>query len=347
MNEKDLFPKDEENDNELFEHYRFISDPGQGLLRVDKFLSSRITNSSRSKIQAAANAGNIRVNEKIVKPNYRIKPGDTISVLLSFPPRDSEIIPENIPLSIVYEDDDVIIIDKKAGMVVHPAYANYTGTLVNAVAWHLKDKVNNDSNWGGYLVHRIDKDTSGLIVITKNENAQAVLARQFFEHSVEREYIALVWGDFENDEDTITGNLGRSPKDRRVMTVFKDENKGKHAITHYKVIERFGYVTLISCKLETGRTHQIRAHLSYIGHPLFNDATYGGNTIIKGTTFTKYRQFIDNCFKLLPRQALHAKTLGFKHPSNGKQISFSSSLPDDIVAVINKWKRYSQFSINN
>jgi len=339
MYNKDLTEKDE--DNELYEHYRFIADAGQALLRIDKFLSTRISNSSRSKIQAAANAGNIKVNDKTVKPNYRIKPGDIVSVLLSYPPRDTDVKPENIPLNIVYEDDDVIIIDKKPGMVVHPAYANYTGTLVNAVAWLLKDKANNESSWGGFLVHRIDKDTSGLIVIAKNENAQAVLARQFFEHSVEREYIALVWGNIEDDEGTITGNLGRSLKDRRVMTVFYEEDKGKHAVTHYKVIERFGYVTLISCKLETGRTHQIRAHFSHIGHPLFNDETYGGNTIVKGTTFSKYKQFIDNCFKLLPRQALHAKTLGFIHPTTKKHISFESPLPNDFIEVINKWKRYT------
>ncbi len=339
MSNTDKIQNDE--DGELYEHYRFIVDPRQSPIRVDKFLSSKISNVSRTKIQAAAQAGNIRVNDKNVKPNYKIKPGDTISVLLSFPQHLTEIIPENIPVNIIYEDEDILIIDKKSGMVVHPAYANYTGTLVNAVAWHLKDKPVTGSNWGAFLVHRIDKDTSGLLVLAKNEFAQAMLAKQFYEHTIEREYIALVWGNMENNEGIINANLIRSYKDRRIITVSDIKDKGKYAITHYKVIERFSYVTLISCKLETGRTHQIRAHMAYIGHPLFNDAAYGGNKILKGTVFTKYRQFIDNCFITIPRQALHARTLGFVHPTKMEKVTFTSPLPDDFANVLEKWRNYS------
>jgi len=342
MIDKDLFQKNEangENEKELYEHYRFIVDPKQSSLRIDKFLSFKLPNVSRNKIQIAARVGNIKVNSKSVKPNYKVKPNDVISVLLSFPPRDAEIIPENIPIDIIYEDNDIIVINKKAGMVVHPAYANYTGTLVNAVAWHLKDSKIDNNGWGAFLIHRIDKDTSGLIVLAKTEIAQAILARQFFEHTIEREYLALVWGNLNDNEGTIKGNLGRSHKDRRVMAVC-EENRGKHAITHYKVLERFGYVTLLACKLETGRTHQIRAHMAYIGHPLFNDVTYGGNKILKGTISSKYKQFIENCFTVLPRQALHARILGFLHPTTANYMTFEAPLPDDMLTVIEKWQRY-------
>ncbi|HQA86025.1 MAG TPA: RluA family pseudouridine synthase, partial [Bacteroidales bacterium] len=268
---------------------------------------------------------------------------DVISILMPYPPREIEIIPENIPLDIVYEDDDIIIINKNAGLVVHPGYGNYTGTLVNALTYYFLNKVDNQGNpINPLLVHRIDKDTSGLLMIAKSEYAQIKLANDFYHHTIHRKYYALVWGDFKEDEGTVTAHIGRNPKDRLVMTVFPDGESGKHAVTHYKVVERFGYVTLIECQLETGRTHQIRVHLKSIRHPLFNDATYGGDRILKGTTFSKYRQFIQNCFKLLPRQALHAKSLGFTHPITGKQLFFDSPLPEDMQAVIDKWRNYSQ-----
>jgi len=332
-------PENEENN--LYEHYRFVADSGQNALRVDKFLVNRIENASRNKIQDAASAGNIFANGKPVRPNYKVKPGDIISVEMSWPPREIEIIPENIPLHIVYEDNDLIVINKTPGMVVHPGFGNYTGTLVNALAWHLKDHPwfqSNDPRPG--LVHRIDKDTSGLLVIAKTEAAKTHLARQFFNKTSSRTYTALVWGTMKDDEGTITGNIGRNIRDRKQMTVFTDESMGKPAVTHYKVLERLGYVTLVECKLETGRTHQIRVHLKYIGHTLFNDERYGGNQILKGTTFTKYKQFVKNCFALLPRQALHAKTLGFVHPSTGEFMEFNSPLPDDMVQAIEKWRNY-------
>ncbi|HOF46315.1 MAG TPA: RluA family pseudouridine synthase, partial [Bacteroidales bacterium] len=283
------------------------------------------------------------VNGKPVKQNYRVKPFDVISILMPYPPREIEIIPENIPLDIVYEDDDIIIINKNAGLVVHPGYGNYTGTLVNALTYYFLNKIDNQGNpINPLLVHRIDKDTSGLLLVAKSEYAQIKLANDFYHHTIHRKYYALVWGDFKEDEGTVTAHIGRNPKDRLVMTVFPDGESGKHAVTHYKVVERFGYVTLIECQLETGRTHQIRVHLKSIRHPLFNDATYGGDRILKGTTFTKYRQFIQNCFKLLPRQALHAKSLGFTHPITGKQLFFDSPLPEDMQAVIDKWRNYSQ-----
>lgn len=330
-----------DEDQELYEHYHIIVDKGQALLRIDKFLMNRLDSVSRSKIQAAAHAGNILVNDISVKPNYKVKPNDVISIVLAQPPREFELIPENIPINIVYEDNDIIIVNKDAGMVVHPGHGNYTGTLVNALIYHFKQlpKKGTDDQRPG-LVHRIDKNTSGILLIAKNEIAQAKLAKEFFDHTIDRKYIALVWGDFKDDEGTITGNIGRSIKDRKIMSVFPDGDSGKSAITHYKVIERFGYITLIECKLETGRTHQIRAHLKYAGHPLFNDETYGGNIILKGTTFTKYKQFIENCFKILPRQALHAKSLGFIHPSTGKNIFFDSDLPRDMQEVLDKWRRY-------
>jgi 23S rRNA pseudouridine1911/1915/1917 synthase len=326
---------------ELFEHYRFTADPGQSLLRIDKFLSDRLENSSRTRIQNAANAGNILVNNNAVKPNYKIKPGDIVQVVLPTPPREIELIPQNIPLNIVYEDDDVLVVNKEPGMVVHPAYGNYTGTLVNALMWHFKDlPLFNTGESRPGLVHRLDKNTSGILVIAKNEYALNRLSKQFYDRTTDRRYNALVWGTPDPPEGTITGNVGRSIKDRKVMQVFKDETEGKTAITHYKVLENFGYISLIECKLETGRTHQIRVHFSHIKHPLFNDEEYGGDQILKGTTFTKYQQFIRNCFKILPRQALHAKSLAFDHPVTGKRLSFDSNLPDDMVQVIEKWRKY-------
>lgn len=326
---------------ELFEHYRFKADPGQSLLRIDKFLSDRLENSSRTRIQNAANAGNILVNNNAVKPNYKIKPGDIVQVVLPTPPREIELIPENIPLNIVYEDDDVLVVNKAPGMVVHPAYGNYTGTLVNALMWHFRDLPlfsSGESRPG--LVHRLDKNTSGILVIAKNEFALNRLSKQFYDRTTERRYNALIWGIPDPQEGTITGNIGRSIKDRKIMQVFKDNSEGKTAITHYKVLEDLGYISLIECKLETGRTHQIRVHFSHIKHPLFNDEEYGGNQILKGTTFTKYQQFIKNCFKILPRQALHAKSLAFDHPVTGKRLFFDSNLPDDMVQVIEKWRKY-------
>jgi 23S rRNA pseudouridine1911/1915/1917 synthase len=326
---------------ELFEHYRFKADPGQSLLRIDKFLCDRIENASRTRIQNAANAGNILVNSNTVKPSYKIKPGDIVQVVLPTPPRDVEIIPENIPLDIVYEDDDVLVVNKKPDMVVHPAFGNYTGTLVNALMWHFKDlPLFNSGESRPGLVHRLDKNTSGILVIAKNEYALNRLSKQFYDRTTDRRYNALVWGIPDPSEGTITGNVGRSIKDRKIMQVFKDDTEGKTAITHYKVLEDFGYISLIECKLETGRTHQIRVHFSHIRHPLFNDKEYGGDQILKGTTFTKYQQFIRNCFKILPRQALHAKSLAFNHPVSGKRLFFDSDLPDDMVQVIEKWRKY-------
>ncbi|PWD99297.1 RluA family pseudouridine synthase [Marinilabilia rubra] len=332
----------EENASQtLYEHYRFVADAGQNALRIDKFLVNRIENASRNKIQDAAAAGSILVNGNPVKANYKVKPGDVITIEMAWPPREIEIIPEDIPLNIVYEDDTLIVVNKAPGMVVHPGYGNYTGTLVNALAWHLKDHPwfqSNDPRPG--LVHRIDKDTSGLLVVAKTEEAKTHLARQFFHKTTARTYQAIVWGTIKDDEGTITGNIGRSIRDRKQMTVYADESHGKPAVTHFKVLERLGYVTLVQCKLETGRTHQIRVHLKHIGHTLFNDERYGGDQILKGTTFTKYKQFVNNCFKILPRQALHAKTLGFEHPETGEFMEFDTSLPNDMVKAIEKWKGY-------
>ena len=326
---------------ELFEHHRFKADPGQSPLRIDKFLSDRLDNTSRTRIQNAANAGNILVNNNTVKPNYKVKPGDIVQVVLPTPPREIELIPENIPLNIIYEDDDVLVVNKEPGMVVHPAYGNYTGTLVNALMWHFKDlPLFNTGESRPGLVHRLDKNTSGILVIAKNEFALNRLSKQFFERTTDRRYNALVWGIPDPLEGTITGNIGRNIKDRKIMQVFKDGSEGKMAITHYKVIEDLGYISLIECKLETGRTHQIRVHFSHLKHPVFNDEEYGGDQILKGTTFTKYQQFIKNCFKILPRQALHAKTLAFDHPVTGKRLSFDSDLPDDMIQVIEKWRKY-------
>ncbi len=327
---------------ELFEHFRFIADPGQTILRIDKFLTDRIQNASRTRIQNAANAGNILVNNIPVKPNHKVKPGDLVQVVLPTPPREVELIPEDIPLNIVYEDDDVLVVNKAAGMVVHPAHGNYTGTLVNALMWHFKDlPLFNTGEARPGLVHRLDKNTSGILVIAKNEYALNRLSKQFYDRTTDRRYNALVWGVPDPREGTIQGNVGRSVKDRKVMQVFKDGEEGKHAVTHYKVLEDLGYISLIECKLETGRTHQIRVHFSNIKHPLFNDSEYGGDQIIKGTTFTKYQQFIKNCFKILPRQALHAKSLAFDHPVTGKRLSFDSAMPDDMQQVIEKWRKYT------
>jgi 23S rRNA pseudouridine1911/1915/1917 synthase len=326
---------------DLYEHFRFTADKGQSLVRIDKFLHNRIENASRTKIQNAADAGNILVNDKSVKSNYKIKPGDVITVVLAFPPRDEEIIPENIPLNIIFEDDEIVVINKEAGMVVHPAYGNYTGTLVNALFWRYKDlPIFQSGDMRPGLVHRIDKNTSGIIVIAKNEQALNKMARQFFYHTIDRHYTALVWGNLSQDEGTITGNIGRSLRDRKIMAVYEDASYGKPAITHYKVIERLGYVNLVDCKLETGRTHQIRAHFKHIGHPLFNDHEYGGDKILKGTTFSKYKQFVENCFKILPRQALHAKSIAFDHPTTKKRLAFDSELPSDMQQVIDKWRDY-------
>lgn len=331
----------EEIEEELFEHHRFEVSKGQTLLRIDKYLMHLIPNATRNKIQHAAQNGDIYVNDVAVKSNYKVKPFDVIRILLSQPPFENRIDPENIPLDIVYEDDALILINKQAGLVVHPGHGNYTGTLVNGLAYHFENLPMNSSERPG-LVHRIDKDTSGLLVIAKTEYAMTHLAKQFEDKTSEREYIALVWGNVIDDEGTITGNIDRHVKDRMQMAVFPDGDRGKHAVTHYKVLERFGYVTLVSCKLETGRTHQIRVHMKYIGHTLFNDERYGGNLILKGTTFTKYKQFIENCFKILPRQALHAKTLGFEHPTTKEFMRFDTQLPQDMQDCIEKWRNYSK-----
>ncbi|TLX75329.1 RluA family pseudouridine synthase [Labilibacter sediminis] len=341
INKKEELEGIEEEQNEMFEHHRFVTDAGQKQIRIDKYLVNRLENSSRSKIQEAAAAGNILVNDVPVKPNYKIKPNETITIVMEYPRREIEIIPQDIPLDIHYEDDYLLVINKKPGMVVHPGHGNYSGTLVNALAWHLKDHAlfkTGDPRPG--LVHRIDKDTSGLLVVAKTEQAKNHLARQFFEKTTERSYLAIVWGSVNEEEGTITGNIGRSLKNRLQMNVFPDGDFGKHAVTHYKVIERLGYVTLVQCQLETGRTHQIRAHMKYIGHTLFNDERYGGNEILKGTTFSKYRQFVQNCFKVLPRQALHAKTLGFIHPHTGEKMSFTTEMPEDMTVAIEKWRAY-------
>lgn len=330
----------EEEDNDLFEHFKLTVDKGQSLLRIDKFLMLRIENASRNKIQNAIDLGNVLVNKQKIKASYKVKPFDEISIVLPHPPRDNEVYPENIPINIVYEDDDVVLVNKEAGMVVHPGYGNWSGTLVNALVYHfnqLPQLPGNDGRPG--LVHRIDKDTSGLLLISKNERAVTFLAKQFFDHSITRQYLALVWGDLAED-GTVSGYIGRSVKDRKVMQVYDDEEKGKWSVTHYKVLERFNYVTLVQCELETGRTHQIRAHMQHIGHPLFNDAMYGGDKIRKGTLFAKYKNFVENAFAMMPRQALHAKTLGFVHPTKKTHCHFDTQLPDDFASVLEKWRNY-------
>ena len=327
--------------HELFEHWRFVADKGQGLLRIDKFISNRIENISRNKIKNAAEAGCILVNDLPVKPNYRVKPDDTISIVLAQPPREVEIIPQNIPINIVFEDDDIIVVNKQAGLVVHPGCGNYSGTLVNALMYHFKElPYFNSGEQRPGLVHRIDKDTTGLLVIAKNEFALNNLANQFYKRSINRKYIALAWGIFDKTEGSIIGNIGRSLNNRKKMSIFPEGNYGKHSITHYKVIENIGYVSLVECKLETGRTHQIRAHFEYIKHPLFNDEKYGGSNILKGTINNNYKTYIQNCFNILPRHALHAKSLGFIHPVTGNQLDFDSELPSDMVEVIEKWRNF-------
>ena len=333
----------EPNTNDrLYEHHNFNVDKQQSLLRIDKFLIDKIPGTSRSKIQDGIQNGYVKVNKSIIKQNYKVKPLDKISVSLPAPPRNEDITPEKININITYEDDDLLLVNKKAGMVVHPSYNNWTGTLVNGLVYYFNNlpiMPNNDGRPG--LVHRIDKDTSGLLVIAKNEKSMTSLAKQFFNHSIERKYIALVWGEPKKKEGTIDVNLGRSIKDRRVVCAYTENNKGKKAITHYKVIESFYYVSVVECQLETGRTHQIRAHMKHIGHPIFNDKVYGGNKILKGTVFSKYKKFIENCFNIIPRQALHAKSLGFIHPESKKKINFESSLPKDLSTVIAKWKKYT------
>ena len=331
------------NEEELFEHYNFKASKGQEPLRVDKFLMNFIENATRNKIQQAAKVGHIWVNDSIVKQNYKVKAGDEVKVMFEHPPYEFLLVPENIPLDIVYEDDVLLVVNKPAGMVVHPGHGNYSGTLINALLYHI-DGLPVNSNERPGLVHRIDKDTSGLLVVAKTEAAMTHLAKQFFDKTSEREYVALVWGNMEQDSGTIEGNIGRHPKNRLQMTVFPEGDQGKEAVTHYKVLERLGYVTLISCKLETGRTHQIRVHLKHIGHTLFNDERYGGEKILKGTTFTKYKQFVDNAFKILPRQALHAKTLGFVHPVTGEYMRFTSDIPNDMANCIEKWRHYAKHS---
>ncbi|MDL2322802.1 RluA family pseudouridine synthase [Bacteroidales bacterium OttesenSCG-928-A17] len=333
----------EDSEDELFEHYRFVADKGQTLLRIDKFLVDRIMGISRNRIQLAADAGYIRVNDQPVKSNYKIKPLDVVTIVMDRPRRELEIIPEDIPLNIVFEDDDLMVINKPPGLVVHPGHGNYTGTLVNAIAWHLKDKPNYDKTDPRLgLVHRIDKDTSGLLVIAKNPEAKTHLGIQFYNKTTQRKYQALVWGNVKADEGRIEGNIGRSLRDKMQMTVFSDDENGKPAVTHYKTLERFGYTTLVECRLETGRTHQIRVHMKHIGHTIFNDERYGGNEILKGNRFTKYKQFIGNCFNICPRQALHAKTLGFVHPRTGEELFFESPLPEDMTDLIEKWRNYGQ-----
>lgn len=327
-------------DDELYEHFKFVASEGQEPLRVDKFLMNFIENATRNKIQQAVKAGNVLVNEAVVKSNYKVKAQDVVRVVLAHPPHENLLVPENIPLDIIHEDDEVIVVNKPAGMVVHPGHGNYSGTLVNALIYHFQNLPKNSNERPG-LVHRIDKDTSGLLVVAKTEFAMANLASQFFNRTTERLYLALVWGSVIEEEGTITGHVGRSLKNRLQMDVFPDGEFGKHAVTHYKVVERFSYVTLVECKLETGRTHQIRAHFKYIGHPLFNDERYGGDRILKGTTYTKYKQFVDNCFKILPRQALHAKTLGFEHPETKEQLFFNSEIPEDMKQCLEKWRNYT------
>lgn len=334
-------PKDNKDEEDLFEHYRIVVDKGQSLLRIDKFLVDRLPNATRNRIQNAIDAESILLNNTPTKANYKVKPMDVITVVLPEPPRNDEITPENIPLNIVYEDDDLLLVNKPPGMVVHPAYGNWSGTLVNGLVFHIQNlPTSRNGAIRPGLVHRIDKDTSGLLVIAKSELAMSHLAKQFFYHTIERTYHALVWGDPKEDQGTIHNYLGRSVADRRVTAVYTDPEKGKEAITHYRVLKRFHYVTLIECKLETGRTHQIRAHMKHIGHPIFSDETYGGDKILKGSATGKYKTFVENCFELMPRQALHAKTLGFVHPATKKKLFFDSEWPEDFKNVLDKWEKF-------
>jgi len=332
---------DQDKDKEYFEHHRVVADSGQSLLRVDRFLTNHLENLSRSKIQDAASRGYLFANGEPVKANYKVKPHDVITIEMELPKREIEIIPQDIPLNILYEDEHLIVVNKPSGLVVHPGHGNYSGTLVNALAFHLKDNPlfkSNDPRPG--LVHRIDKDTSGILVIAKNENAKNHLAQQFYHKTAKRKYIAVCWGVPKETEGTITGYIGRSLNNRKVMTIFPDDTYGKWAVTHYKVIDEMGYVSVVECVLETGRTHQIRAHFKHIGHPLFNDETYGGDRILRGTTFTKYKQFVQNCFGVCSRQALHARILGFTHPATGEEMFFEVDMPEDMRALIDKWRNY-------
>lgn len=331
----------EPNADGMYEHFRFVADKGQQLLRVDKFLVLRLVKSSRNRVQQAADAGCILVNGKPVKSNYRVKPLDVVSVVMDRPRYELEILPENIPLDIVYEDEHLLVVNKPAGLVVHPGHGNYSGTLVNALAWHFRDNPDYDvSDPRMGLVHRIDKDTSGLLVVAKTPDAKTNLGKQFFNKTTKREYVAVVWGVPDPQQGTIVGNVGRNPKDRLQMTVFPDGSQGKHAVTHYEVLENLGYVSVVRCVLETGRTHQIRVHMKHIGHPLLNDARYGGDEILRGERSASYRKFVDNCFAVCPRQALHARTLGFVHPATGKELFFSSDVPQDMTAMIERWRTY-------
>lgn len=341
MSDKEAQEIEEESNGELYEHHRFTADSGQEVIRIDKFLMDRLPNTSRNKIQLAAKNGNILANEKTVKQNYKVKPGDEISLVLPYPVREIELIPQDIPLEIAHEDDQLVVVNKPEDMVVHPGYGNYKGTLVNALVYHFENLPERMQDYYGRpgLVHRLDKHTTGLMVVAKTEHALTHLAKQFYDRTTERRYWALVWGDVEED-GTVTGNIGRSLKNRKVMTVFPEGDFGKHAVTHYKVIKRFGYVTLVECKLETGRTHQIRVHMKHIGHPLFNDLEYGGNVILKGLSSSKYKRFIENCFELITGQALHAKTLGFEHPVSGEFIQLNSELPEGFQAILEKWEKY-------
>lgn len=344
MSEEQLQPEADIKDD-LYEHYRYDVDKGQEPLRIDKYLLNRIEGISRNKIQNAALAEAILVNGKVVKSNYKVKPLDVITIVLGTPPHEMKSEPENIPLEIVYEDEHLVVINKQAGLVVHPAPGNYTGTLINALLYHFKTLPAGKDVTRPGLVHRLDKDTSGLMVIAKEEVAMTHLAKQFFKRDIERNYSALVWGDFDEDSGTIEANIGRNLRFRKMMDVFPEGDHGKEAITHYKVLERFGYVTLLDVKLETGRTHQIRVHMMHKGHPLFNDETYGGDRIVKGTIYTKYKQYVDNCFSILPRQALHARTLGFTHPATKKKLFFESKLPADFEKLVEKWRGYFNYSL--
>ena len=331
-----------DNNSDFFEHYEFIASTGQLPLRVDKFIMNFIENASRTKVQKAIESSNVLVNGSAVKSNYKIKPLDKVIVVYSYPKITHELIPQDIPINILFEDNDILIVNKEAGMVVHPGFGNYDGTLVNALAFHFNNLPSLDGQERPGLVHRIDKNTSGILVVAKNESSLSVMAKKFEKRDLNRLYIALVWGDIKEEKGTIIGNIGRSLKNRKIMSVFPEADYGKHAVTNYKVIERYGYTTLVECKLETGRTHQIRAHFKFLGHPLFNDFEYGGDRILKGTTFTKYKQFVQNCFKICPRHALHAKSLEFTHPSKNELVFFDSNLPEDMRKLIEKWKNYSK-----
>ncbi len=328
---------------QVYEHHKQIVDDNQITMRIDKFIVNQIANMTRNKIQKLADQGFVFVNDMPVKSSYKIKPKDVIKILKDFPKRDNKLVPQDIPVSIVYEDDHLVIVNKEPGMVVHPSYGHYSGTLLNALKFHINNLAECEDDTRPGLVHRIDKNTSGIIVVAKTSLALVHLQKQFYDRITSRRYRALVWGDFEQDEGTITGNIGRSLRNRKVMDVFPEGDEyGRHAVTHYTVLERFGYVTLVECRLETGRTHQIRAHFKHIGHPLFNDDTYGGDKVLRGTTFSKYKQFVQNCFKIMPRHALHAKSLGFHHPKNDEWMQFDSDLPSDLSNVIDRWRNYTE-----